>query len=146
MRRGEENALVSQGNRDYPGKESWAAANRGEKGYFMLDSLAAMVLLVAMTAVLSYIQFQLIGMQELEAQVTAECMAKDHLEKLCMEEEPGDLGVREEVRNDCNFRRESQKTMINADGMFNYSVDVSWETKRGRQHFAIEKDVYKGSR
>ena len=91
---------------------------RREEGYFILDAMGALILLLAMVAGMSYMHVQLAGMKELEGYVTAECMVREQLDRLCVERQESDLGIRYRQENGYEFCVESTREAAGVQGKY----------------------------
>ncbi|MGM9540925.1 hypothetical protein [Anaerovibrio sp.] len=116
-----------------------------EDGYFILDALGAVFLLVAMTASMAYVTGQLSDMKELEGIVTAECMVREQLDRLCVEQRQGDLGTGSRRENGYEIQLLSSKENTGIQGLVRYRVQAEWQTGQGVHHFALEKEVSDGT-
>lgn len=125
-----------QGKRHGLGKENFI-----EEGYFILDVFGAVFLLVAMTAGMAYITNQIAGMRELEGFVTAECMVREQLDRLCAEQQPEALGTWHRQENGYAFQLSAVRENTAAYGLVRYRVQAEWQSRRGVHHFALEKEV-----
>ena len=114
---------------------------RREDGYFIIDVMGALLLLLAMAAGMSYMHVQLAGMKELEGYVTAECMVREQLDRLCMERQESDLGIRYRQENGYEFCIESVREAAGVQGMVRYRVQAEWQGFRARHSFALAKEV-----
>ena len=112
-----------------------------EDGYFILDALGALILLVAMTAGMSYIHVQLAGIKELEGYVTAECMVREQLDRLCVEEQESALGIRYRQENGYEFCIESTREDSGNQGLVRYRVQADWQAGEKRHSFALSKEA-----
>lgn len=114
---------------------------RREEGYFILDAMGALILLFAMVAGMSYMHVQLAGMKELEGYVTAECMVREQLDRLCVERQESDLGIQYRQENGYEFCVESTREAAGVQGMVRYHVQADWQGHRERHSFALAKEV-----
>lgn len=114
---------------------------RREDGYFIIDVMGALMLLLAMAAGMSYMHVQLAGMRELEGYVTAECMVREQLDRLCVERQESDLGIRYRQENGYEFCIESTRVAAGVQGMVRYHVQAEWQGLREKHSFALEKEV-----
>ena len=118
---------------------------RAETGYFFLDVLGGAAAAAALAASLAYINVQLSYMDDLEGSITAAGMARDQLDRLCIEKQAGDLGVHCVEANGYAFQLTSTKASGELWDTIRYQVDIEWQDRRGRQHFAIQKEVGDGA-
>ncbi len=116
-----------------------------EDGYFILDVLGAVFLLVAMTASMAYVTGQLANMKALEGIVTAECMVREQLDRLCVEQLQGDLGTWNRKENGYDIQLTSARENTDIPGLVRYRVQAEWQTGQGVQHFVLEKEVSDGT-
>lgn len=114
---------------------------RHEDGYFIVDVMGALLLLLAMAASMSYMHVQLAGMRELEGYVTAECMVREQLDRLCVERQESDLGIRYRQENGYEFCIESTREEAGVQGMVRYHVQADWQGLRAGHSFAMAKEV-----
>lgn len=116
-----------------------------EDGYFILDVLGAVFLLVAMVAGMAYVTNQLAAMRELEGFVTAECMVREQLDRLCAERQAEALGMWRRRENGYDFQLSAGRENTAVQGMARYRVRAEWQSNKGVHHFALEKEVFEGA-
>ena len=114
---------------------------KAEAGFFFFDIGGAMLVMAAMLAVLAYIGVQLSYMSDLEGNITADYLAREQLDVLCMEQNAGNLGTRSVEANGFTYQVESGRTNGMVPGLVHYGVRVSWQDKRGQQKIEIGRDV-----
>ena len=114
---------------------------KAEEGFFFFDIGGAMVAMAAMVAVLAYIGVQLSYMADLEGNITADYLAREQLDILCMEQNLGDLATRQVEANSHSYQVESSRTAGSLANMVHYGVKVSWQDRKGQQEIEIGRDV-----
>lgn len=114
---------------------------RAEEGYFFFDIGGAILVLAAMLAILVYINVQLSFMYDLEGNITADYLAREQLDVLCMEQSAVDLGSRSVEENGHIFQVTSTREPGMLDGMVQYSVAVEWQDRRGAQRIDISRNI-----
>lgn len=114
--------------------------NMEERGYFFFDLLGAMAVMAALAGVLMYIQVQTSYMSDLEGNVTADCLAREQLDILCMEQRAGDLGTRQVSANGHEYTIISAKQQT-VTPLVRYSVMVRWQDRKGQQEIEFARDT-----
>lgn len=112
-----------------------------ESGLFSLDILGAVFLLVSLMAGMAYINGQLANLRGVEAAVTAESLAADQLDKLCIEKNAGDLGIQTLDANGCSFRMVSSKEATDKEDLDLCRVFVEWEGAKGMEQLVLERKI-----
>lgn len=114
---------------------------KDEAGYFFFDIGGSVLVLAAMLAILAYINVQLSFMSDLEGNITADYLAREQLDVLCVEQSAGDLGTRRVEENEHIFQVISTKEPGMLDGMVQYRVVVEWQDGRGAQRIDISRNI-----
>ena len=114
---------------------------RAEQGFFFFDIGGAVIVLTAMLAVLVYINVQMSYMADLEGNITADYLAREQLDILCIEQNPGDLGNRTVEENNHTFQVMSIREAGMLEGLLQYRVVVEWQDRRGAQRIDVSKNV-----
>ena len=112
----------------------------GEEGYFFFDLMGAMAVMAALAGVLIYIQVQISYMSDLEGNITADNLAREQLDILCMEQNTQDLGSRQVTANNHEYTIVSQRQQAD-DLLVHYRVQVQWQDRRGQQEIEFAKDM-----
>ncbi len=114
---------------------------KAEEGFFFFDIGGAMLVLAAMVAVLAYISVQLSYMSDLEGNITADHLAREQLDILCLEEGAENLGSKAVEANGFTYQVESTKSQGMLSDMVHYGVRVSWQDRKGQQEIEIGRDT-----
>ena len=114
---------------------------RDETGYFFFDIGGSVLVLAGMLAILAYINVQLSFMSDLEGNITADYLAREQLDVLCVEQSAGDLGSRSVEENNHIFQVISTREPGMLDGMVQYRVAVEWQDGRGAQRIDISRNI-----
>ena len=114
---------------------------RDESGYFFFDIGGAILVLAGMLAVLAYINVQLSFMSDLEGNITADYLAREQLDILCIEQRATDLGTRNVEENGHVFQVISTREPGMLTGMAQYRVAVEWQDGRGPQRIDISRNT-----
>ncbi len=112
-----------------------------EKGYFFFDLLGAMAVMAALAGVLLYIQVQSIYMSDLEGNITADLLAREQLDIICLEDNPARLNTRQVTANQHEYTIISQRQQGDNDLLVHYKVKVQWQNRRGQQEIEFAKDM-----
>ncbi len=115
--------------------------NTEENGYFFFDLLGAMAVMAALVGVLMYIQVQISYMSDLEGSITADLLAREQLDILCINQCAEDLGIRQVEANQHEYTIISHKDQKDDDLLIHYSVQVKWQDRRGQQEIEFAKDM-----
>lgn len=99
------------------------------------------MVMAGLLAILAYIGVQLSYMSDLEGNITADYLAREQLDILCVEQKPQDLGIRLVEENGYTYQMESTCTPGMLAELVHYGVRVSWQDKRGQQRIEIGRDV-----
>ena len=114
---------------------------QAEGGYFFFDLLGAMAVMAALAGVLVYIQVQISYMSDLEGNITADNLAREQLDILCMEQNAKNLGSRQVQANNHEYTIISQRQQGEDDLLVHYRVQVQWQDRRGQQEIEFAKDM-----
>lgn len=114
---------------------------KNEAGYFFLDILGGVFMVMVIVTGLAYVNMQLSHMSDLEADVTAADMVKDQLDRLCIEQEPGDLGTKTVSANGHEYQIASSMTQGEKPELVRYKVVAEWQGRKRTQQFMLEKEV-----
>ena len=112
-----------------------------EKGYFFFDLLGAMAVIAALAGVLLYIQVQSTYMSDLEGNITADLLAREQLDIICLEDNPARLNTRQVTANQHEYTIISQRQQGDNDLLVHYKVKVQWQNRRGQQEIEFAKDM-----
>ncbi len=114
---------------------------KAEEGFFFFDIGGTMMVMAGLLAILAYIGVQLSYMSDLEGNITADYLAREQLDILCVEQNSQDLGTRLVEENGYSYHMESSRTPGMLAELVHYGVKVSWQDKRGQQNIEIGMDV-----
>ncbi len=114
---------------------------KAEEGLFFFDIGGTMIVMAALVAILAYIGMQLSYMSDLEGNITADYLAREQLDILCVEQSSGDLGIKLVEENGYCYQIESSRTSGMLAELVHYGVSVTWQDKRGLQRLEIGTDV-----
>ena len=114
---------------------------KAEEGFFSFDIGGTMMVMAGLLAILAYIGVQLSYMSDLEGNITADYLAREQLDILCVEQNSQDLGTRLVEENGYSYHMESSRTPGMLAELVHYGVKVSWQDKRGQQNIEIGMDV-----
>lgn len=112
-----------------------------EKGYFFFDLLSAMAVMAALAGVLLYIQVQSAYMSDLEGNITADLLAREQLDIICLEDDSARLNTRQVTTNQHEYTIISQRQQGDNALLVHYTVKVQWQNRRGQQEIEFAKDM-----
>lgn len=115
--------------------------NKHESGYFIFDAAGAVVVIMSMVIALGYVNIQLSYMDDLEARVSAATLAREQLDKLCIERKNEDLISKKVSLNGHEFSVSSVKENGSIEGITCFRVNVAWQGSKKLQHIVLQKEI-----
>lgn len=109
-----------------------------EDGILLLNSIMAMVLIAVLVAILQTAYTNIKASRQMQLHVTAEFLAKERMDNLCMDEVKL-LGEQDEERNGYHFHIKSSQENGSEPGSYLYTVSV---TGTGMDEVLLKRCVY----